>query len=202
MSAARKSLGGRPRIRKPKKGDKVQMSIRLPPDIRLKLQHATSRNGRSLSNEAEYRIERSFDRESLMLEVLTLRYGRPLAGLVSIIAETMQHSLETFGILGASSEALTPKTQDEDWLLDPYAFGQMMQAVSEVLAHLKPSGSDAPSAAMTEALHEAQRKSVAQIVSGGMVPLVSGRITGDSDDVRWANDVRAMIDKIIAAKQG
>ena len=59
---------GRP-LKEPEPGERVPLSLRISPSAKKKLEAAAELNGRSLSQEAEYRIERSFDREDISKSV-------------------------------------------------------------------------------------------------------------------------------------
>jgi TraY domain-containing protein len=66
---------GRP-MRQPKvTGQRVPLSLRVTPEMKARLDKAALKSGRSQSQEAEFRLERSFDHEGLLKEVLTLAYG-------------------------------------------------------------------------------------------------------------------------------
>lgn len=58
--------------------------------MRAALENAAKSSGRSLSQEAELRLEQSFLREGLLPEVLSWAYDRQLAGIMLAIAETMK----------------------------------------------------------------------------------------------------------------
>jgi uncharacterized protein (DUF1778 family) len=47
-------------------GERVPLSLRVTPEIKLRLAEAAKRSGRSQSQEAELRLERSFDRSELL----------------------------------------------------------------------------------------------------------------------------------------
>ena len=55
---------GRP-TKAPKPGTRVPLSFRVTADIRRKLEDAAIKNGRSLSHEAEFRLERTFIGQNL-----------------------------------------------------------------------------------------------------------------------------------------
>jgi hypothetical protein len=59
---------GRP-TKPPKPGERVTLGLRVTPEIKNKLEKAAMEKGRSLSQEAEFRLERSFEREALGTEV-------------------------------------------------------------------------------------------------------------------------------------
>jgi hypothetical protein len=56
-------------------------------EIRSKLETAAAASGRSLAQEAEFRIERSFEREGLLEEVLTLTCGPEFAKVFTELLE-------------------------------------------------------------------------------------------------------------------
>ncbi len=56
------SRGGRPK-RQPKPGERVQLSLRVTPELKAELDEAANQSGRSQSQEAELRLERSFERQ-------------------------------------------------------------------------------------------------------------------------------------------
>ena len=61
---------GRP-TKRPKPGTRVPLSMRVTPAVRKKLERAALKRGRSISQEAEIRLEQSFDREGHLI----LGYG-------------------------------------------------------------------------------------------------------------------------------
>jgi hypothetical protein len=83
---------GRP-TKPPKPGERVTLGLRVTPEVKEKLQLAAVGKGRSLSQEAEFRLERSFETESLLPDVLTLAYGQRLAAVLAKIGQRM-HAFE------------------------------------------------------------------------------------------------------------
>ena len=81
-------IGGPPK-REPKEGERVALSLRMTPALKRKLDSSAEAGGRSQSQEAEFSLERSFDRTDLLSEVMTLAYGKELAGVVMMIGEVM-----------------------------------------------------------------------------------------------------------------
>jgi hypothetical protein len=65
---------GRPTV-----GERVPLGLRVTPDLKRKLDAAAEQSGRSQSQEAELRLEHTFDRQGLLSEVLTLTYGKETA---------------------------------------------------------------------------------------------------------------------------
>lgn len=79
---------GRPR-REPRPGERVQLSFRVTPEVKRLLDAAAEASGRSQSQEAEYRLQASFDRQDLLTEVLTLAYGEEIAATLVGIGNGM-----------------------------------------------------------------------------------------------------------------
>lgn len=50
-------------------GKRIALLCRTTPDLRRQLEDAAAASGRSLSQEAEYRLQRSFDQEALVREL-------------------------------------------------------------------------------------------------------------------------------------
>jgi hypothetical protein len=72
---------GRP-LKAPQSGKRVSLGLKVTAEIKQRLDDAARANGRTQSQEAEFRLERSFDREGLLPEVLTLAYGKPVADVL------------------------------------------------------------------------------------------------------------------------
>jgi hypothetical protein len=70
---------GAPPKRDAKPGERFQLGVRVTPRVKKMLDNAAEESGRSLNQETELRIERSFDRQELLPEVLTLAYGEDIA---------------------------------------------------------------------------------------------------------------------------
>jgi hypothetical protein len=133
MDAA-KSLGGRPR-REPEPGERVSLGLRVTPELKRVLDEAAASSGRSQSQEAEMRLEHSFDRGRLLSEVMSLAYGRDLAAVLIMLGDAMQ-------IVGEKGGFYTTETVEgvENWLDVPYAFDQAAKAANYVLEVLRPQG--------------------------------------------------------------
>src|SRR4051812_23391647 len=60
--------GGRPALSSERKKSQT-LTFRTRTDLRKSLEAAAERAGRSISEEVEYRLQRSFDREAIILEI-------------------------------------------------------------------------------------------------------------------------------------
>jgi hypothetical protein len=126
---------GRPR-KAPKPGTRVSLGLKVTPEIKNKLDENAQASGRTQSQEAEVRIERSFERENLLIEVLSLAYGRQLGGVVLLIADVMNHA----GVGGAYIKAGSA----ENWLDMPWPYDQARQGVDKILERFRPEGDATP----------------------------------------------------------
>src|SRR6478609_7194902 len=65
---------GRPAL-PPEKGKRYALGLRTTKELRDLLQQAADSSGRSLAQEIEFRLERSFDREKNLAEAMTEVFG-------------------------------------------------------------------------------------------------------------------------------
>jgi hypothetical protein len=110
--------------------------MRIGADLWHRLDQAARASGRSLSSEAESRLQRSFQEQDLLDQVLTLAYGRQTAGLVEAFGETIRGT-----VIPASSPA---SPLQSDWLSDPRVFAAIEVAVTSVFDRLRPAGDAGP----------------------------------------------------------
>ena len=76
----KKSRVGRPR-QEPKAGERVQLSFRITPELKRRLDSSAEENGRSQSQEAEIRLARSFERDDMLEQV----FGKAIEVAVAIM---------------------------------------------------------------------------------------------------------------------
>jgi TraY domain-containing protein len=124
---------GRPG-REPTPGERVGLSLRVTPDTKRRLDAAATEAGRSLSQEAEFRLERSFERQDLVADVLELAYGPRFAGILVLLAEISHVGRFAGFVSGKTFEA------SENWLNDPFAYDQAVTAANLILEGLRPRG--------------------------------------------------------------
>jgi len=70
------------------KSDTVDIGLRLKEAVRAKVERAAKERGVSMNAEIAGRVERSFERQGVIEEVLALAYGPQLA---SVFAKAHQH---------------------------------------------------------------------------------------------------------------
>lgn len=125
---AEKKRGGRPTT-KPIEGQKATLGIRASADLKTSLNESAKRNGRSLSQEAELRLEQSFRNEGLLEEALGMAYGRIDSDLlISVLGEIMR----------AATNVTHSRTGHQHWSDDPDTFAPVVKIVDELFSALKP----------------------------------------------------------------
>jgi hypothetical protein len=120
-------FGGRPAIRKPKPGRRVHLSLAVPQELKGKIEKAAHDRGWSISVEASHRLERSFESEALLPQLLELKYGSKLAGLLLGLGHAMQWAGHI------CLRAIAAQEDSDDWLDVPAAYDQAVLAASRVL---------------------------------------------------------------------
>ncbi len=125
---------GRPK-RKPKPGERVPLGLRVTAETKQRLDDAAEQSGRSQSQEAELRLDRSFERQDLAEEVLTATYGHELAGLLMILGRTMKDVGMSAGFAAIRGVAVRA-----NWLQNPYAFDQVANAAETIIEKFRPVG--------------------------------------------------------------
>jgi hypothetical protein len=85
----------RPRGR-PTVGERVPLGLRVTPELKRRLDAAAEQSGRSQSQEAEFRLERTFDRENLLPQVLSLAYRSQLAGVLMLLGAGMEEEAQRY----------------------------------------------------------------------------------------------------------
>lgn len=107
--------------------------------LRARLEEAATKRAGSINSEILDRLDRSFDRQDLLSEILTTAYGsKEVAGLVMLLGEALHRSGEFCRMIGRLSEANAEGSGA--WMTDPYAFDQAAQAALSVLEAVRPSG--------------------------------------------------------------
>jgi hypothetical protein len=86
MAAKKKALSTAKRRERP--GEYV--GFRSPAWLKKQLEQAADLAGRSLSTEAQFRLERSFERGALLYDGLDLAYGKPIAGILLLLGSVLR----------------------------------------------------------------------------------------------------------------
>jgi hypothetical protein len=109
-------------------GRKSTLSIRASADLKARLDVAAKNSGKSLSQEAEGRLESSFERGDLLDEVLQLAYGPQLAALLLLMAESMKTAGHHAGFMSAGTYEGAV-----NWFNNPTAFREVADAGKQIL---------------------------------------------------------------------
>jgi hypothetical protein len=121
--------------RPPLPGERVPLGLRVTKETKFRLDQASHASGRSQSQEAEFRLEQTFNSQSTLFDALDLAYGRHWTGLLLAMAQVGQLT----GTRGISVSQFNYEGC-EDWVSDPYAYDQAVRAVAFVLECFKPRG--------------------------------------------------------------
>ena len=112
---------GRPKL-PPGEGKRHPLNMRTTKEIRGSLEGAAKASGRSLAQEAEFRLERSFGRDEIMAET----WGGAAA-------------LQVWLTCASAAKTVSIKN-DADWLDDPLTFAQAKHATGLLFDIFGPEG--------------------------------------------------------------
>ena len=181
----------RPAPKRERQGEYV--GFRSPVVLKEKLEAAARSSNRSLSSEAQFRLERSFEHERVLHEALALAYGPRTAALVLLIARAMHDA----GTAEAFNKTFTPEGA-ANWTDDPDAYEQATKAADTILTSARPPGE--PTKASTfkrlPADHPLHNASMGEGFANTLIDAVSGRgSTGELQ--KWAEPLRAMLGSVV-----
>ena len=116
-------------------GERIALGLRVTKETKRKLDDAVYSSGRSQSQEAEFRLEQTFNADNSLFAALDLAYGRRWSGIVLAIAHAAQ-------LAGVRSMMINHWNFEggEDWVLDPYAYDQAVKAANAILEAFRPKG--------------------------------------------------------------
>jgi len=118
-------------------GRTAVLSTRLQPDTRKRLVAAAALSGRSLSQELEHRIRRTFIEDDKAVEF----YGSESnAAILKLIGAVIQSTCTNWFVKTADGWVPDLKKNPEEWLRDPKLFDQVLTAVVHALIWFKPNG--------------------------------------------------------------
>ena len=122
---ARRGRGRPPKLDAERK--RGVLSMRVRDNMREALAARAAANQRSISEEAEYLLERAMQAQGVLLgESLDLAFDSEAAGIALLIAQVAH-------MVGGNSGS-------DDWLSNPYAFAHVKEGVTEVLEGMRPKG--------------------------------------------------------------
>jgi hypothetical protein len=126
--------------------------------MKAKVDGAARSSGRSQSQEIEFRLERSFDRQDLLMDVLANAFGPQAAELLEVLGRALHTTagwMRTMTLIAESSSnssAASSAAWLEDCLDNPHVYEQAVKAITSVLERLRPAGDRAPSTELAEIL--------------------------------------------------
>lgn len=118
-------------------GRTAVLSTRLQPDTRRRLVAATEASGRSLSQELEHRLRRTFIEDDKAVEFLGSQSN---AAILKLIGAVIQSTCTSW--LVKSDEGWVPDLNKDpaEWLRDPKLFDGVLTAIVHTLMWFKPGG--------------------------------------------------------------
>jgi hypothetical protein len=123
----KKRRGGWP-ARTYKPGERVPMSFRVTTAFKEKLDRAAQESGRSLAQEIEFRLERSLDQQSHLVDAFELAFDRQVAGLIL-----------TIGAVIKRVQPVTPGPRRALLSDDPEIFRVMTDSINLLLQAIDPA---------------------------------------------------------------
>ena len=120
----------------PLTGKSYPLGMRVTHDIRTKLEEAARASGRSLTAEAEHRLEDSFRREQSALDALSLRYGDRFARILLAAADAGLYAGRGYGAMVAQDRG----DGIENWTDYPTAYQRAVETMDEVFRATRPPG--------------------------------------------------------------
>jgi hypothetical protein len=182
-----------PRTRR-KKGSKPPtkstISVRISPQTKRALDRACRENDRSLSAEAEARIEQTLRDQTQAILFSEDQYGRQLSAFLEVLGRAMRDAVR---VASAMVEEPNP-----DWLNDGYLYDQAQQAAVAILRLARPEGDSAPKGDVPAALLAAaeissdwrspakQRLQIGQEIAARLITALEDPKRGRGDTEAWA----------------
>jgi hypothetical protein len=120
-------------------GKRYPLNMRTTFEVRRELERAAASTGRSLAQEAEHRIQLTFQNQKVLQEALDLSFGPGISGLLMIIGDVMRATAQTVSFARKGDPSL------EIWSEDPAVYDEVAKAVAAVFAKHRPVGEMLPS---------------------------------------------------------
>jgi hypothetical protein len=189
MKKAAKPAAGRPARHVGERLSKNR-TFRVRGQLDDQLSAAAEKSGRSVSEEIEFRLERTFADEQSLFEGLDLAYGSENVALAMTLAELMRS-------VGSSAPLLALARSKTDhphatWLDDPFLFNEVVAAINVVLESLRPGGEIAAPKNYQDNLRGIGKRSAHAILA-----VLAGTASPDIELVRsgWADRNRKKLSR-------
>jgi hypothetical protein len=157
---------GRPPM-KAGEAKRASFNTRLRDSLRDALEAAATDSGRSLSEEVEFRLERSIHSVEALADASRMAYGPQGAALLRIIGDLMRHEVFRAGL-----------RMESDWLSNPAVFDRTSASIALVLKALRPLGEPGSAAKPRES-------------AAGNLLFELGDEDTRQPNARWASSLRA-----------
>jgi hypothetical protein len=111
--------------------------------MKRKLDTAADQSGRSQSQEVEFRLEWSFEREEMLSDVLTVAYGEQTAAILitlGMVIEDTKFLAQHSTVHNRDGHTLLKAEPVSETDLPSYALDQGIKAAMEVLEEMRPAG--------------------------------------------------------------
>lgn len=170
-------------------------TFRVRGQLDEQLSAAADQSGRSVSEEIEFRLDRTFSEERSFLDVLDHVYGPENVALLTSMGEI----IKSIAFWAPAMALARSKNQhpDANWLDDPFLFEEIVKALNAFLGALRPSGPPVPPKNYEATLHEIgprSAKAILALIAGTAAPTV------DLEKSGWAGRTRAKLSKSTAFK--
>jgi len=107
--------------------------------LKYALDDSAAKSGRSQSQEAEFRLERSFHDQDLLNETMTLAYGSEGGAILAIIGAIIRE----VGFW-APQIAIIDKSSNGRWIDNRFLFDEVVGALNQIFGRLRPTDGAAP----------------------------------------------------------
>jgi hypothetical protein len=134
MLDVQKQLRGRP-PKPPESRRRNNLTIRIRDETRIALQRTANENQRSLSEEAENRLEHSMLAAESSRQIFDYAHGPFVTALLFMVAKIMHDTGSIAGFVSGVSPSDTQK-----WMSNPYVFNQIAEALRLLFEAIEPQG--------------------------------------------------------------
>src|SRR5204863_9997723 len=119
-------------------GERVVMNFRVTPELKQRLGRSAELSGRSLTQEIEFRLYKSFAEQDQAELFHSAVYNQKVAGLLAILTRVMRD-------VGAFASLYSTGSIDRaEWLSNAYAFNQVDRAISACIQAIRPPRDPSP----------------------------------------------------------
>ena len=176
-------------------GKRVSLGLKVTSDIKKRLDSAARVSGRTQSQEAEARLERSFDHQELLPQVLALAYGSQLAAMLLMLGDAMKATGESAGVSATADRRSTTLERTQKWFDMPYAYDQAVRAADRILEALRPAGASQHMRDTEAELHlgDVEDQLGERVAASVLIEATSGRSRIGSDDQERARTYHRML---------